>query len=193
VSQSEPGFNEYRGKVGPHQLTRIFLTGFMGAGKSTIGKLLADALQRRFYDTDRLVMKGFGTNSVTDIFKVHGEAAFREAEEQVVQSLCKREQFVASVGGGTLVRPETLEPALSCGIVVYLYAPVDILFERVIFSGKDRPLLSEPDTEQRFYERFNNRSACYERSHLVVSTHDKNREAIVSQIVNRLNDIQNNA
>lgn len=161
----------------------------MGAGKSTIGKLLAEKLQRRFFDTDRLVLKGFGAKTVTDIFRVHGEAAFREAENQVVQALLLRERFVASVGGGTLVRPETLEPALSKGVVVYLYAPVDVLFERVVFSGKDRPLLSEPDTELRFRERFELRGPCYERSHLTVSTHDKTREAVVEQIGAWLSDI----
>lgn len=188
MSQSEPGSNTSSplSAISSEQKRRIFLTGFMGAGKSTIGKPLAKALAYHFYDTDQLLMKGFGNKSISTIFSEFGEPKFREAENQVITELCKRSDFVASTGGGTLVRPETLQPALTHGIVVYLYAPLDVLFERVVFSGKDRPILSEPDTEQRFHERFAQREAFYQQAHMTVDTHTSSRDEIIQQILNAL-------
>lgn len=165
---------------------RIFLTGFMGAGKTTIGKLLARQLKRRFYDTDQLIVKGFGNQSVSQIFERHGEPAFREAETQVLSELCKRTNFVASTGGGTLVRPDTMRTALDGGIVIYLYAPLEVLFERVLYSVKDRPVLSTKDTEKHFRERFMAREAFYEQAHLTVATHEDDRDEIVRQIMSQL-------
>lgn len=168
------------------QANRIFLTGFMGAGKSTIGKMLAKALKQSFYDTDQLAIRGFGNKSISEIFETIGEPAFREAENKIIQELCKRSNFVASTGGGTLVRSETLTPALSHGIVIYLYAPVDLLFERVVFSGKDRPILSEPDTEQCFQQRFQDRETFYQQAHITVATHTQSRDAVVQEILQAL-------
>ncbi len=157
----------------------------MGAGKSTIGKLLATALGHRFYDTDQMLVKGFG-RSISEIFKQLGEESFRKAETQVVAELCKRQNVVVSTGGGTLVREETMGLALSHGIVVYLKAPVEVLYERVIFSPKDRPILSEPETEHLFRERYDAREQFYSRAPITVFTHDRNRDEVVNEIQQKL-------
>lgn len=164
---------------------RVYLTGFMGAGKSTIGKVLAKTLGYRFYDTDHLVTKGFG-KPVFRIFDENGEAAFRRAEELVLQELARRHQVVISTGGGTLVRPDTFELAKSSGTVVYLRAPVQHLYERVIFSPKDRPMMDVPDTESVFQARFEERRPFYECSDYVIDTLDRRPADVVDELVTML-------
>ena len=163
-------------------LSRIFLTGFMGAGKSTVGKLLARRLNYRFYDVDRMLVKGFG-KPVSRIFKENGEAAFRKAEEDVLFELCKRGQVLVSTGGGTLARNETMTMALAAGTVIYLKAPVEELYERVVFSPKDRPILEEPDTEAVFREKFAVREAIYNRAQLSFSVSGKQPHDVVGEVM----------
>lgn len=161
---------------------RIFLTGFMGAGKSTVGKLLADKIGYRFYDVDRMLVKGFG-KTVSRIFNENGEHAFRKAETQVLQELCKRSCVMISTGGGTLARPENMDMALAHGTVIYLFAPVEELYERVIFSPKDRPILEEPDTEGVFREKFAAREATYKRAHLSFGVSGKQPANVVDDVL----------
>lgn len=159
----------------------------MGAGKSTIGALLAEITGYRFYDTDKMLIKGFGGKSVSKIFAENGEEAFRKAENQVIAEFCKRQNVIVSTGGGTLIREETMGPALASGTVVYLRAPVEMLYERVIFSPKDRPILNEPETEEVFRAKFIIREAFYTRAHLTVDTHERIRREVAEEIVNKLN------
>jgi shikimate kinase len=165
---------------------RLYLTGYMGAGKSTIGRLLALRLGYRFYDTDRQVMRHF-QQSVTRIFQQHGEEAFRKAEEDILKELSERTHVVISTGGGTLTRDHTFQLAQQSGTLIYLQAPIEVLFERAIFSRKDRPMINVPDAEQVFRQRFEQRRHYYEQAHLVVSTHDRRTEAVVDEILDRLN------
>ncbi len=165
---------------------RLYLTGFMGAGKSTIGKLLASRIGYRFYDTDHLVMKGF-KKPVSQIFQENGEAAFRKAELMVLNELARRERVVISTGGGTLVRDEPFEIARGTGMLIYLRAPVSALYERVIFSPKDRPIVDVPDTESVFLERFEERRQYYERSDITVDTIDRRPDDVVREILEKLN------
>lgn len=164
---------------------RLYLTGFMGAGKSTIGRLLAKRIGYRFYDTDHLVMKGFG-KPVSQVFQENGEDAFRKAEIMVLQELAKRTKVVISTGGGTLVREETFAIARETGMLIYLRAPVSSLYERVIFSPKDRPLVDVPDQESVFRERFEERRQFYERSDITVDTVDRRPGDVVQEIIGAL-------
>jgi shikimate kinase len=163
----------------------LFLTGYMGAGKSTIGHLLADELGYRFFDTDRVIVRRFKKN-VSRIFKEEGEAAFRSTEATVLEELAGQSHLVISTGGGTLTRPDLFTLASESGTVIYLKAPVEILFERAIFSRKDRPMLNVPDAELVFRERFQQREAFYNQAHLVVETHGKKTDAVVQEIIERL-------
>jgi shikimate kinase len=166
--------------------TRLYLTGFMGAGKSTIGKLLAKQIGYRFYDTDHLVMKGFG-KPVSRIFAENGEEAFRRAEILVLNELVRRERSVISTGGGTLVRDEAFNIARRSGTLVYLRAPVSSLYERVIFSPKDRPVVDVPDTESIFLQRFEERRHYYEQADITVDTIDRRPADVVQEIMQKLN------
>lgn len=165
---------------------RLYLTGYMGAGKTTIGKLLARRLGYRLYDTDHLLVKGFG-KPVSRIFKENGEEAFRKAEVLVLQELTRRRNAVISTGGGTLVREETFEIARNSGMLIYLRAPVSVLYERVIFSPKDRPIIDVPDSEGVFREKFELRQAFYERSDVTVDTCDRKPDDVVNEILSALN------
>jgi len=157
----------------------------MGAGKSTIGKILAHRIGYRFYDTDHLVMRGFG-KPVSVIFEENGEESFRKAEIMVLQELARRQKVVVSTGGGTLVREETFRIARDSGTLVYLRAPVSDLYERVLFSPKDRPVVDVPDTETAFRQRFEERRVYYEQSDLTVDTIGRRPDDVVKDIINGL-------
>ncbi len=160
----------------------------MGAGKSTIGRLLSRELKYKFFDTDRMLVRGFG-KSVTRVFKENGEEAFRAAELQVLGELVKRSQIVVSTGGGTLGREDAMAMALAHGLVVYLRAPVEDLYERVIFSPKDRPILEAPNTESVFRSLFTYREQFYNRAHVVVDTRQKHPEEVVREILTALTQL----
>jgi shikimate kinase len=162
--------------------SRLYLTGFMGAGKSTIGKILAQRIGYRFYDTDHLVMRGF-RKPVSRIFQENGELAFRQAEILVLNELSNRSRVVVSTGGGTLVREDAFHIARHSGMLIYLRAPVSDLYERVIFSPKDRPIMDVPDTEAVFLERFEERKSYYERSDFTVDTVGRRPADVVQDII----------
>lgn len=159
----------------------IFLIGYMGAGKSTVGKKLAYALGYRFVDTDKLLEKHF-KRKMSQIFKDLGEAAFRQEEERLIEKMATKFNYVISTGGGTLTRTETFYTAQRAGLLVYLKAPVETLFERAIFSQKDRPLLDMPDAEARFKKRFSVREPYYNRADLIVETSGCSSDDVVKEI-----------
>lgn len=167
----------------PH--TRLYLTGFMGAGKSTIGKILAQQIGYRFYDTDHLVMRGF-KKPVSRIFEENGSEAFYKAEIMVLRELASRSRVVVSTGGGTLVREDTWPIARESGTLVYLRAPVADLYERVIFSPKDRPQIDVPDQESIFRECFEQRRHYYERADFTVDTIGRRPDDVVRDIIQGL-------
>lgn len=162
--------------------TLIFLTGYMGAGKSTIGRRLAKALGYRFTDTDKALERKF-KRSMSKIFEDLGEKAFRESENQLIEKLSRQHHHVVSAGGGTLTRIETFYTATRAGLLVYLKAPVEVLFDRAAFSLKDRPLLNQPDTENLFHQRFKEREPYYIRSDYTVETFDRSSDDVVEEIV----------
>ena len=128
------------------RLHRIFLVGPMGAGKSTIGKYLAQHLKLRFADTDTEIEARTGAD-IPWIFDVEGEAGFREREVQVVEEMTTWDDIVLATGGGVVMRPENRQALGARGYVVYLHATVE---EQVRRTRRDRrrPLLQKGDPEQ---------------------------------------------
>ena len=128
------------------KLHRIFLVGPMGAGKSTIGKYLAQHLKLRFADTDSEIEERTGAD-IPWIFDVEGEAGFREREQQVVEEMTLWDDIVLATGGGVIERPENRQALAGRGFVVYLFATVD---EQVKRTRRDRrrPLLQKGDPEE---------------------------------------------
>jgi shikimate kinase len=128
------------------KLHRIFLVGPMGAGKTTIGKYLAQQLKLRFADTDAEIEARTGAD-IPWIFDVEGEAGFREREQQVVEEMTLWDDVVLATGGGVVTRPENRQALAGRGYVVYLYATVE---EQVRRTRRDRrrPLLQKGDPEE---------------------------------------------
>tara|TARA_B110000503_G_scaffold104677_1_gene156197 strand:+ start:61686 stop:62204 length:519 start_codon:yes stop_codon:yes gene_type:complete len=127
-------------------LHRVFLVGPMGAGKTTIGKYLAQHLKLRFVDTDTEIEVRTGAD-IPWIFDVEGEEGFRDREQLVVAEMSEWDDVVLATGGGVVLRPENRSALAGRGFVVYLYATVE---EQVRRTRRDRgrPLLQKGDPEK---------------------------------------------
>jgi shikimate kinase len=122
---------------------RIYLAGFMGSGKSTIGPILANTIGYAFADIDRAIEEAEG-QSVSAIFNEHGEAYFRSLERTALERSAVQPGVVIALGGGTLTNPENLHIVRTSGILVYLKISQDQLFRR-LRRRNDRPMLVGPD------------------------------------------------
>jgi shikimate kinase len=167
--------------------SRIVLIGFMGAGKSTVGRLLAAVLGYQFVDTDQQMVQQFKL-PIYKIFQQFGEPTFRQAESDLMQRLLTVGRVVVATGGGTVSRDDIFGfvQQSATSLLVYLKAPVDVLYERVIFSPKDRPLIDVPDAEANFKARFKEREWFYDQAGLIIETLDQPPQHIVEKIVDQL-------
>jgi shikimate kinase len=120
--------------------TPIFITGFMGVGKSRIGRLLAERLRWSFVDTDQLIQEQAGL-SISDIFARQGEDAFRDLEHNCIQAVASRSCVVVSLGGGAIVPERNRQRIRAAGLLVCITADVDTILRRV-GRREDRPLLA---------------------------------------------------
>ncbi|WP_225902683.1 shikimate kinase [Pseudanabaena sp. PCC 6802] len=153
--------------------TNVFLIGMMGAGKSTVGKFLAQRLQYHFFDTDDLVERSTGRR-IPEIFANAGEAAFREIEHQVLAEVSAYTRLVVATGGG-IVLSQMNWSYLRHGIVVWLDVPVDVLHQRLSQSDVKRPLLNAPDPKAVLTEIYTKRRDRYAQAdiHLAVTAIDQ--------------------
>jgi shikimate kinase len=132
----------------PHN---IVLNGFMGTGKSTVGRLAAARLGMAFVDTDDLIVQEAG-KSIPEIFAEDGESHFRSIESQVCQKAAGWPDYVISTGGGALVNPDNLAKFLQNSLVICLTASLYAIMGRV-GSGSDRPLYGDREALERLYNR----------------------------------------
>lgn len=154
----------------PAHISRIVLIGFMGAGKSTVGALLAEQLQWQFLDADAVLEERSGT-TIAEIFSRHGESAFRRLEADTIRDLLTRQRLVLAVGGGA-IETETTRAALLCApetCVVFLEAPLEVMIARCEQQpgAAVRPVLQD---RGRLQSRFDARLPHYRKAHLVVET-----------------------
>ena len=171
----------------PTSLLRIYLTGFMGAGKSTVGALLAEKLKWRFFDTDAVVEEQART-SVSTLFATHGEQHFRRLETEALSGLQAENRAVISLGGGAVETAEVrvLLAGDPAGNLIFLDAPLSRLVDRCMLqetTGVTRPLLHDEQLLQIRYER---RLVHYQTAHLIVATQDLNPEEVAASILNHL-------
>ncbi len=140
----------------------IILTGFMGTGKTTVGKLLAEAMKREFVDTDEMIVAQNG-RSIQTIFREQGADAFRQMETAVALQLSQRENLIISTGGRLMLDPQNADALMENGIVFCLAATAETIYERVMADGEKRPLLNVPDPLARIQFLLNERAADYGR------------------------------
>ncbi len=150
----------------------IFLTGFMGSGKSTAGKALATLLKTRCIDLDEYLEKKEG-RTIPEIFESEGEVIFRELEKKYLSELLKlKEPHIISLGGGTVCFYDNLENIKTKGLLIYIELPVEILADRIKESKFTRPLLKELSTEaliKNITEILTERKKFYEQAHITVN------------------------
>lgn len=141
----------------------IVLTGFMGTGKTTIGRVLADRLGYEFVDTDAVIGQLHG--SIATIFAEHGESEFRRIEREVAAELSERTGLVISTGGRTMIDPVNAESLTRSGRVFCLTASVDTILSRVTHAGgaARRPMLAGPDLLERIIDLLAERAEGYAR------------------------------
>ncbi|KAL3818851.1 hypothetical protein ACJIZ3_004756 [Penstemon smallii] len=139
----------------------IYLVGMMGSGKTTVGKVLSEALGYSFHDCDTLIEQAVGGTTVAEIFKLHGESFFRDNETKVLQKLSSMHRLVVSTGGGAVVRPTNWRH-MQKGISVWLDVPLEALARRITAVGTvSRPLLHH-DYGDPYSKTMKRLSALYE-------------------------------
>jgi shikimate kinase len=150
------------------RVSRLILTGFMGAGKSTVGAILAYDLNWRFLDLDR-VIEADSQCTVAEIFRDFGEAEFRRLERQAVQQLSNDEEIVLALGGGTVEDESTRSLLIHSpgNCLVFLDAELPDLLARCAVEGKVRPLLAAPEA---LAARHTLRLPHYRAAHVTVTT-----------------------
>ena len=123
---------------------RVYLTGFMGSGKSTVGPILANAIGYGFTDLDEHIERRAG-QTIPELFEQEGEAVFRALEAELLRETTERPYIVVALGGGALVAPASRRLARAHGTVIYLHVPVEQLVRRLRRGSADRPLLTDDE------------------------------------------------
>jgi len=172
----------------PHQTEKtIVLVGLMGAGKTSVGRKLANMLEMEFLDLDVEISKAAGC-SIEDIFDDYGEQAFRDVEERVIARLLEEKPRVLATGGGAFMNQKTRHLTTECGISVWLRADLDVLVRRT--SRKDtRPLLKNKDHRATLGKLIEEREPVYAEADIVVDSREDGPEATARVIKQALLDI----
>lgn len=163
----------------------IFLVGMMGAGKTSVGKVLARRLGKTFHDCDHEIERATGVK-VSVIFEIEGEAGFRVRESRALATLVTRPDIVLATGGGAVVSAANRKLLADHGTVVYLRATPEDLWERTRHD-RNRPLLQTPDPLARLKELFAERDPLYrEAAHIVLDTGDQSLASLAHKLEGRL-------
>ena len=162
----------------------IFLLGYMGTGKTSVGRVLAEKLGLDVVDTDDVIVAKEGI-SINEIFAKHGEEYFRQVEARVVAELAEGEPVIISCGGGVPLREENRRIIKENGISVLLTASAETIYQR-IKNDDQRPLLKDNMTVEHIQDMLDKRIAAYEEaSKIVVDTENKSVDDICQEIIKR--------
>ena len=165
----------------------VYLVGMMGAGKTTIGRMLAKRLKLRFFDSDHEIESRCGVK-IPVIFEIEGEAGFRAREVQAIAEMTELEGIVLATGGGAVLAAANRQRLAARGTVVYLRATPDDLFLRICHD-RNRPLLATADPRGRMRELFEERDPLYQEiADVVVETGSQSVQALARALLEKLEE-----
>ncbi len=165
-----------------HGKRNLHLVGMPGAGKSTVGKVLARQLALTFIDADHEMVEHTGV-SIATIFELEGEGGFRQRETQLITDLCKRDGLLLATGGGAVLREENRVALRQSGVVIYLHAGLDHLWQRTRHDSR-RPLLQTENPRAALRSLLDVRDPLYRQTaDLIVETGRQSVNKLVSEIM----------
>jgi shikimate kinase len=161
----------------------IALTGFMGTGKSAVGKLVAEKLGWQFFDTDEIIEQETGSK-ISEIFAKKGELYFRELETKTIKLLTVLDKTVISCGGGVVLKAENMDELEKCCLIICLTAGPEIILERT--KGSSRPLLSVKEPLLKIKEMLKTREPFYKRAKFTIDTSKLSVQDTVKEIIGKV-------
>lgn len=165
------------------RIVNIALIGFMGTGKTSVGRLAAEQLHFNYLDTDEMIQAATG-KTIAEIFSRDGEPAFRALEEKIVAELAAKTRTVISAGGGLPVNPANLAALKTHALVVCLWASPEKIWERVR-NQTHRPLLHDPNPQKKIAELLAVREPCYKQADVLLNTELRSLREVAQQVVHQ--------
>lgn len=169
-------------------LMKIYLIGYMGSGKSTVGELLAGQMKLDFIDFDRYIENEVG-KTIADIFETQGEDKFRELEHKYLKKVLSKDNVVVSLGGGTPCFHNNIELINASGTSVYLEMDVNTLVKRLSKARNKRPLIRDLNDEELKYfieANLEKRRSVYQKAKYIIQEENKTIEQIIEYIIRLL-------
>jgi len=168
--------------------TNIALIGFMGVGKTVVGKAVAKRLSKEFVELDALIEQK-AEKSIPEIFKQDGEIVFRELEIEAAKEVAQRKNLVIACGGGIVLNKINIDRLRKESIIVYLTASPEVILKRTSGGGEKRPLLNVPDPPSEIRELLEFRKPFYERAaDIKIDTSKLDIASAIEQIINKLKE-----
>lgn len=164
-------------------IVNLALIGFMGTGKTSVGRLAAEQLHFNYLDTDELIQTHTG-RVIADIFKTDGEAAFRELERRLVEDLVGLTKTVIATGGGLPVNPQNLASLKTHSLVICLWASPEKIWDRVK-NQVHRPLLEEADPQKKIRELLAAREPFYKKADVLMNTDIRTVREMANQVAHQ--------
>jgi len=165
------------------QIHNLALIGFMGTGKSSVGRMVADTLHFTFLDTDHVIEARAG-KTIREIFAQQGEDVFRDLERRIVEELTRRKRTVISTGGGLPINEANLASLKTHALVVCLWASPEKIFERV-HNHSHRPLLNEPEPLEKIRRLLAERGPYYRQADVLVNTELRPLREVAGQVIHQ--------
>jgi len=162
----------------------LFLIGFSGSGKSSVGKKLAKNLSYNFLDTDRIIEKTTSL-SIDETISTKGEKEFRSIETQVLSKIDFSQNNVISTGGGLPTKKENINIMKKNGSIIWLKASIDSIYDRLKNSKEIRPLIGNHIEKENIESLYNSRQSVYNIADVSIDTDNKNLDEITKELINK--------
>ena len=170
--------------------TSIALIGFMGTGKTVVGKAVAEKLGKDFVELDVLIEQKAG-KPISEIFQQDGEVAFRELEIEVIKRVTENKKQVIACGGGVILNKINIDRLKKDSVIVYLTASPKVILKRVSGDGWERPVLKASNKAEKIQELLKLRKPFYERAaDIKIDTSRLKVNSVVEQIINKVKQVE---